>query len=128
MSGNTPDDEDDSPFTKCDACGSIRVEGSAHSCSTAPTTSGRTRECREELISEDDRDPDDDVAMLRGRTDSAYHEPYYVYDLDRMVAHLRTPPDCRSEPEKREFEIQSRDYAQRTGRYPCSYCYPDCHE
>lgn len=122
-------DGDDSPFTRCEDCGSVRVSGSAHSCDpSADTSSGRTRDERERLIEADDGDPDDEVLFLRGRTDSAYHEPFRVFDLDAMTVEVRTPPRCRSEPELREFERKTRDYAQRTGRFPCSYCYPDAHE
>jgi hypothetical protein len=120
---------DDAPFTRCDDCGSIRVSGSAHSCNTERgTSSGRTRDERESLIEADDGDPTGDVLFLRGRTDSAYHEPVVVFDLDAMLAHERTPPRCRSEPEKREYDRGTREYAQRTGRFPCSYCFPGPHE
>jgi hypothetical protein len=120
---------DDAPFTRCEDCGSIRVSGSAHSCDAGSgTSSGRTRAERERLIEADDGDPSDDVFFLRGRTDSAYHEPRLVFDLDAMLVFERTPPRCRSEPEKRDYDRGTREYAQRTGRFPCSYCYPDAHE
>jgi hypothetical protein len=132
--GDDADDDtgvvgDDAPFTRCGTCGSIRVSGSAHSCNAERgTSSGRTRAEREGLIERDDGDLSDDVLFLRGRTDSAYHEPRFVFDLDAMLAYERTPPRCRSEPEKREYDRGTREYAQRTGRFPCSYCYPEPHE
>jgi len=122
-------DDDATPFERCDDCGSIRVNGSAHSCTTGEAnSSGRTRTERERLIEADDGDPEDDVLFLRGRTDSAYHEVRLVFDLDAMTAEVRTPRRCRAEPEKREYQRKPREYAQRTGRYPCSYCYPGAHD
>lgn len=121
--------ENDAAFVKCSDCGNVRVAGSAHSCGTSDTSSGgRTRDEREALIEADEGDPEDDVLFLRGRTDSAYHEPRRVFDLDAGRVHERTPLRCRSEPEKREFDRDTRDYAQRTGRFPCSYCFPAAHE
>jgi len=121
-------DDDATPFERCADCGSIRVSGAAHSCTEIrPNSSGRTRDDRERLIDADDGDPDADVLFLRGRTDSAYHEVRLVYDLDAMYVRVHLPERCRAEPAKREYQLKPRSYVQRTGRYPCSYCYPEAH-
>lgn len=126
MSADT-DADDKPPFVRCEECGSIRRTGSVHKCDTGGREIGQTRPEREELIDEDDGDPDEEVMFLRGRTDSAYHEVVLWFDLDEMLVWRDTPPRCQAEPAKREYRFKPRETVQTTGRYPCSYCFPECH-
>ncbi|QPL12255.1 CxxC motif protein [Halorubrum phage Hardycor1] len=112
------------PFSKCDDCGRIHVTGSAHSCHDS--TPSMTRDERERLASYDPRPDDDLVVFLRGRSDGAYHEVAYEFDLDAM---LPIPvAECGHEPEKREWSLVERRIPQEAGRYPCKNCSPEIRE
>ena len=115
-------DGDDSPFTRCDECGGIFVHGAAHRCPSGNETH-KTRDGRERLAEADDGDPDDEVLYVTGRGDSAYHEAEVTFDLDAMLAPRVSA--CRVES---SMICRTRARAKASGRYPCSYCYPDVHE
>lgn len=112
------------PFTKCGECGRIHVTDSAHSCHESSPS--MTRDERERLASYDHRPEDEFVVFLRGRSDGAYHEVEYEFDLDAMLA--RPVAACGHEPAKREWSRVERLTPQEMGRYPCKNCSPEIRE
>lgn len=115
---------ENTPFARCPDCGGVYVAGASHTCGGSKGTN--TREEREALVDADERDGRETVMFLRGRSDSAYHEAEFVFDLDAMLAVPRAA--CGSSTHHREYAPTTRANAQRRGRFPCAHCRPTLRE
>lgn len=109
------ENDESSPFQKCDTCAKIYRTGSYHECpedeGTLPTN---TVEDRERLSQADHGDPGDTVLHTPGRADQAYHEARGVGD----GGEIRLVPECGARvvnDEVREWRESTR-HEQREKR------------
>lgn len=115
---------EDSPFTKCDDCGTIFVQN--HKCGADTTRGGGlTVERREELSNRDDGDPDDTVVYLRGRSDTSYHEPENPDDpTEGPACHAQLNARSDLGGPARKWSDTTRQHARdNTTHHPCRWCH-----
>lgn len=123
---------DNSPFTRCDECGSVHRTHTRHSCTGRDDglpDEPATVEDREELSQADNGDADDAVLYVGGRPGTAYHD--VTLDRDEQGRFISRPA-CganirateQSDGRPRTWRRETRgDLRDGTGHYPCRLCH-----
>ena len=114
-------DPEDSPFIKCDNCGSIYQKSNGHHCPETKETgdyipADEVRERIRVVEKTDMYQPNRTVlAVTDIRKPRAYHLP---------KGPMHRVPDCATAT-AHEWVAMSQEEAHERGRYPCGHCWPD---
>lgn len=116
---------EDSPFAKCEDCGTVHVRNVNHSCESDEVFRTDTAEDRARLSRLDDGDPDDEVLLTPNRGRSAYHVAEVLDDGS-------VRPACGTElADRADIQGRERSWVTRTrgvarsasSTYPCRSCH-----
>lgn len=116
---------EDSPFEKCEDCGTVHVRGVNHSCKSDEVLRVDTSAERQYLSDRDHGDPDDDVVISPNRGRTAYHEVEHLDDgsvRPACDAELANHADVQGR--ERSWVVRDRGTIRsRSSTYPCRSCH-----